>query len=447
MLTAADSAAALAPAGSRDGDRSAAPARSGRRLAVCAPLTAATIVLSTVPSAQFAGSQWLSVLLAAPVATWGCWPVHTAAWHALGRRPATTDTLASLGVAAAFCSSVYALLFGGAGPLTAQVTVALTGSLGDRQALFPGAAAGVTTAVLASRYLEGRAGVGSADAQRLASQVAAVFVPCVIALSVVTLGFWLGTGLAAITACSAAIAVLVVACPCALGLAAPVALAAAIRRGSEIGIRVRRPAALAAAGQIRAVVIDLVPMLAAPDGEPRPGAAAAVARLRALGLMPVVLAHGDRARAAGLAARLGVPADQIVGAAGDGRAAVVAELRAAGYRVALAGNALAGDAALAAADIAITPEPAHGAAAVGDLTFSGPDPGRIADAIGLATATTAMTRINLCWALGYNVVAIPLAALGYLNPLLAGIIMLASTSVVAANGLLLRRFSPRRASR
>ena len=95
-----------------------------------------------------------------------------------------------------------------------------------------------------------------AGAQRLADRVAAVFVPCVISLAVVTLGFWLGVGLPGAAAWSAAIAVLVVACPCALGLATPTALLAGLGRGAELGILVKSAQALEAARHVRAVVLD-----------------------------------------------------------------------------------------------------------------------------------------------------------------------------------------------
>ena len=95
-----------------------------------------------------------------------------------------------------------------------------------------------------------------ASAQRLADRIAAVFVPCVIALAAATLGFWLGAGLPAAAAWSAAVAVLVVACPCALGLATPTALLAAVGRGAELGILVKSAQALESAGRVRAVVLD-----------------------------------------------------------------------------------------------------------------------------------------------------------------------------------------------
>ena len=95
-----------------------------------------------------------------------------------------------------------------------------------------------------------------ASAQRLADRIAAVFVPSVIALAVATLGFWLGAGLPTAAAWSTAVAVLVVACPCALGLATPAALMAAIGRGAELGILIKSAQALETAGRVRVVVLD-----------------------------------------------------------------------------------------------------------------------------------------------------------------------------------------------
>ena len=104
--------------------------------------------------------------------------------------------------------------------------------------------------------LVGEAQGSKASAQRLADRVAAVFVPCVISLAVVTLGFWLGAGFAVTAAGGAAVAVLVVACPCALGLATPTALLAAVGRGAELGILVKSARALEAARHVRVVVFD-----------------------------------------------------------------------------------------------------------------------------------------------------------------------------------------------
>ena len=128
-----------------------------RRLAVCVPLAVAVIVLSMVPAAQFPGWQWVSLLLAAPVATWGAWPLYRAAWYGLGHGAATMDTLVSVGVGASLCWSVYALLFGGAGMTGMKMSFAFTFGQASGNTLYLEAAAGVTAAVLAGRYLEARA--------------------------------------------------------------------------------------------------------------------------------------------------------------------------------------------------------------------------------------------------------------------------------------------------
>jgi P-type Cu+ transporter len=675
---------AAAPAPLPDGPQPDPAARAlARRLVVCVPLAAAVIVLSMVPGLQFPGWQWVSLLLAAPVATWGAWPLHRAAWYGLGHGAATMDTLVSVGVGASFGWSVYALLFGGAGMTGMKMSFAFTFGQASGNTLYLEAAAGVTAAVLAGRFLEARARARSglalsalaalgaktvavvrdgpgekmterrvpvaelaagdlfvvrpgekiatdgvvtegrsavnaslvtgesmptevgpgdpvtgatvnmsgrlmvratqvgadtllaqitrlvsqaqatkASAQRLADRIAAVFVPCVIAGAVATLGFWLGAGLPAASAWSAAVAVLVVACPCALGLATPTALLAAVGRGAELGILVSSAQAIETAGRIRTVALDktgtlttgtmtvldvitdgtgdeealrlagavedasehpvgqavarfaaarlgalpraesftalpgagvrgsvggceitvgspdlftrlslAVPgslgqaagaaeqsgrtaVLAGWDGrvraafvvadQIRPHAAEAVARLRRLGIRPL-LVTGDNSRAAGwVAAGLGIPAPDVLAAVTpEGKVAAVRELQAHGTAVALVGDGINDAAALAQADLGIAvgsgTDAAIGAA---DLTLAGADPLSIAAAVELARATLSVIRANLAWASGYNLVAIPLAALGYLNPLFAGIAMSASSLIVVGNSLRLRRFRP-----
>ncbi len=659
----------------------------GVRLAVCAPLAAAVIVLAMVPAAQFTGWQWVSLLLAAPVAVWGAWPVHRAAWYGLGYAAATMDTLVSVGVAASFGWSVYALLAGGAGVSGMRMSFAFTFGAASSHTLYLEAAAGVTTAVLAGRYLEARArdrsgaalgalaalgaktvavlrdgieqripvtglavgdefvvrpgekiasdgvvtggssavdaslvtgesvpaevGPGDqvtgatvnmsgrlvvratrvgadtllaqitrlvsdaqatkASAQRLADRVAAVFVPCVIALAITTLGFWSGTGLPAAAAWSAAVAVLVVACPCALGLATPTALLAAVGRGAELGILVKSARALESARRIRGVVFDktgtltagamtvaavstspatgpgddgddgaalalvlagavedasehpigqaiaraaaaqagpLPPVdrftalpgagvqgrvggrqvivgsprlfgvlgLAVPaglataadaaaargrtvvlvcwDGRTRaileiadqlkPHAATAIARIRDLGLRSYLLTGDNQQTARAVAAQLGIPAEDVFAGIGpEGKAGVIARIQASAGPVAFVGDGVNDAPALAGACLGMAigagTDVAIGAA---DLTLTGDDPSAAADAIRLARATTAVIRANLVWACAYNIVALPAAALGYLNPLFAAIAMSASSLIVVANSLRLRRYRP-----
>ncbi len=666
------------------------------RLVVCVPLAVPVIALAMVPAAQFPGWQWVSLLLTAPVATWGAWPLHRAAWYGLGHGTATMDTLVSLGVVASFGWSVYALLFGGADMTGMKMSFAFTFGQASGQTLYLEAAAGVTTAVLAGRYLEARARdrsgsaltalaalgaktaavlrdgteqrvavdqlaagdlfvvrpgekiatdgvvvegssavdtslvtgesmpaevgpgdpvtgatvnmsgrlvvratqVGSgtmlaqitrlvsraqaskASAQRLADRIAAVFVPCVIALSVATLGFWLGAGLPAAAAWSAAVAVLVVACPCALGLATPTALLAAVGRGAELGILVKSAQALESAGRIRCLALDktgtlttgtmtvqdVIPAAGVPDtlrsgpagdalepglagealrmagavedasehpvgqaiaraaaaclgalppvagfaalpgagvrgtvdgrlvtvgsqrlfaelsltvpsslrqatraaeqagrtavlagwdGQARaalvvadqlkPHAADAVARIRGLGLRPVLLTGDNALVARSVAAGLGIPAaDVCAEVRPEGKVEAVQRLQSTGEAVALVGDGVNDAAALAHADLGMAigagTDAAIGAA---DLTLVSGDPLSIVSAIELARATKTVIRANLAWASGYNLVAIPLAALGYLNPLFAGIAMSASSLIVVGNSLRLRHFHAR----
>jgi Cu+-exporting ATPase len=658
-----------------------------RRIAGCAPLAVVVIALAMVPAAQFDGWQWLSLLLAAPVVGWGAWPLHRTAWNGLGHGAATMDTLVSLAVGVSFGWSLYALLFGGAGAVGMRMPFTFTFSTASGMTLYLDAAVGVTTAVLAGRYLEARArresgsaiaalanlgaktaavrrdgaerrvpvselGVGDlfvvrpgekiaadgivaeggsavdaslvtgeslpaevmpgdtvtggtvnmsgrlvvratkvggdtllaqitrlvsaaqgtkASAQRLADRIAAVFVPCVISLAAATLGFWLGAGLSGAEAGSAAVAVLVVACPCALGLATPAALVAAVGRGARLGVLVKSARVLESARRTRVVVLDKtgtltsgvmtvievtttpgtsegenedgdenealllagavedasehpigqaiaraasarfgdlpavagfaalpgagamgtvagrvvvvgspkllrdrsfsVPealletldraaasgrtaVLAGWDGQARaalvvsdqlrPGAESAVARIRGLGLRPVLLTGDSAHTARAVAAQVGIPADSVFAEVPpEGKAAVVRELRASGQPVAFAGDGVNDAAALAVADLGMAvgtgTDVAIGAAG---LTLVGGDPGSIADAIELARATMRVIRANLVWASGYNLIAIPLAALGYLNPLFAGIAMSGSSLIVVLNSLRLRRFRP-----
>jgi Cu+-exporting ATPase len=128
------------------------------RLAGCIPPAFAVIVLAMVPRAQFAGWQWVSMVLALPVAVWGAWPLHRGAWLSLRQAAATMDTLVSLGIAASCCWSLYAVVWGGAGRVGMRMpfTLGFTAASGGA-ALYWDAAAGVTIAVLAGRALEARA--------------------------------------------------------------------------------------------------------------------------------------------------------------------------------------------------------------------------------------------------------------------------------------------------
>ena len=407
-----------------------------------------------------------------------------------------------------------------------------------------------------------RAQATKSAAQRLADRVAGIFVPCVISLAVTTLGFWLGTGLPGQFPLSCTFAVLVVACPCAMGLATPTALLAGVGRGAQLGILVKGAQALEAARRVGVIVLDktgtlttgvmsvqpltlaegiseaealrlagavedasehpagqaiaryatarlgrlpgvtafasvpgagvrgtvagravtvgtrrflaesglTVPagldqaaaaaqqaaqtaVLAGWDGQARavlpvadtlkPGSDTAVTRLRDLGLRVVMLTGDAPGPAQAVARRLGIgPDDVFAGVRPDGKLNRVRQLQAAGSVVAMVGDGVNDAAALAQADLGIAvgtgTDAAIGAA---DLTLVAGDPQRIADAITLSRAVTRTIRANLAWAFGYNLIALPLAALGYLNPLFAGLAMALSSLVVVTNSLRLRHLN------
>jgi Cu+-exporting ATPase len=176
----------------------------------------------------------------------------------------------------------------------------------------------------------------------------------------------------------------------------------------------------------------------------RPGAAAAVARIRGIGLRPVLLTGDNERTALAIAQQVGIPADSVfAGVRPEGKAAVIRQLQDGGHPVAFAGDGINDAAALAQADLGMAAGTGTDAAiGAADLTLVSGDPAGIADAIQLARATMTVIRGNLAWASGYNLIAIPLAALGYLNPLFAGVAMSASSLIVVANSLRLRRFTP-----
>jgi P-type Cu+ transporter len=525
-----------------------AKTRSGSALAALSQLSAATVVVRRaggevrVPAAELAAGEEFAVRPGERVATDGV--------IVAGRSAVDASVLTGESAPAEV----------GPGDEVTGAALNLSGALVVRATRV-----GPDTVLAQITSLVTEALATKAAAQRLADRVAAVFVPCVIAVAIATLGFWLGAGLPAAAAGSAAVAVLVVSCPCALGLATPTVLLAAIGRGAQLGIGVRSAQALETAGQLGAVLLDktgtlttgvmslheitvapgtdeaevlrragavedeaqhpaglaiaraatarlgelpgvtgfggvpgagvhgvtggvevtlgnqrfvserglAVPaalaaaaaaheaagrtaVLAGWDGAVRavlavsdtirPGSAAAVARIRALGLSPLLLTGDSQGTALAVAAELGIPAERVFGGVRpDGKAQVIRELQAGGIAVAMVGDGVNDAAALAQADLGMAvgtgTDAAIGAA---DLTLVGGDPGGVADAIQLARATVAVARANLRWAFGYNVIAIPVAALGYLNPVFAGIAMAASSVLVVTSSLRLRRFRPGR---
>jgi P-type Cu+ transporter len=425
---------------------------------------------------------------------------------------------------------------------------------------------GADTQLAHLQELVERAQLDKAAAQRLADRVSSVFVPVVVVLAGLTLVTWLLVGGGVPGAVAATLAVLTIACPCALGLATPtaflvasgrgaqwgiflkghraleaaravdtvvwdktgtlttgraevvevvvdgarwssddvLALAAAVERGSEhplaravveaadgrglptsevvdfaswsglgvtgrveiddagCDVAVGSPRFLASRGAEPCPVLEAARLRAEADGRTvvgvavdaqavgilaladavKPGAARAVAALQALGLRTLLLTGDNRATADAVAAQVGIEEvrAQVLPAE---KAAVVAELQAQGRRVAMVGDGVNDAPALARADLGL------GMVTGTDLALAAADVVLVRDelevvpaAIELARATLRTIRGNLVWAFGYNVVALPVAALGLLNPLVAAAAMALSSAFVVSNSLRLRRFRP-----
>ena len=426
---------------------------------------------------------------------------------------------------------------------------------------------GADTQLAQMARLVAEAQAGKAPVQRLADRISAVFVPAVIAVAAATLAGWLAAGQAPGAAFTAAVAVLIIACPCAMGLATPTAILVGTGRGAQLGILIKGPEVLESTRAVDTIVLDktgtittgrmsLAAVAAAPgedsgevlrlagaveaasehpvaaaiaagardrlggelpavtqfasdqglgvrgvvnsravvvgragwletmwarpvpaelaaraaeaeaegqtavfagwDGRVRgvlavadtikPTSAAAVARLRGMGLRPVLLT-GDNERAArAVAAAVGI-GEVFAGVLPAGKAEVVKSLQRAGRVVAMAGDGVNDAAALAQADLGLAMGTGTDAAIeAADLTLVRGDLLAVPDAIALSRRTLATIKGNLFWAFGYNAAAIPLAALGFLNPLIAAAAMAFSSVFVVSNSLRLRRFSPVRAS-
>ncbi|MCL2454125.1 MAG: heavy metal translocating P-type ATPase [Micrococcales bacterium] len=450
----------------------------------------------------------------------------------------------------------------GPGDLVTGATMNTTGALVVRAT-----AVGETTRLAQIGRLVAAAQTGKARVQRLADRVSGVFVPVVVVLSLVTLGTWLVVGAGAQAAFTAAVAVLIIACPCALGLATPTALLAGTGRGAQLGILIKGPRVLESTRAVDTVVLDktgtlttgtmtVTDVLPAPgedaarvrrlcaalerlsehpvaqalaglspvdegvtveafqavhgggvvgtvtdggtarrvlvgraawlaeeavtttsvealvtrveqdaatavvvawDGAARgvvalrdplrPTAHEAVRELSALGLRTVLLTGDNATTAQAVADALasdGAPGVDEVRAevTPEGKQAEVRRLREAGRTVAMVGDGVNDAAALAQADLGLAMGGgADVAIEAADVTLVRSDPTCVPQAIRLSRATLRVIKQNLFWAFGYNVAALPLAAAGLLNPMIAGAAMAASSVLVVSNSLRLRRFT------
>ncbi|MDO5098765.1 MAG: heavy metal translocating P-type ATPase [Corynebacterium sp.] len=397
-----------------------------------------------------------------------------------------------------------------------------------------------------------------APVQKLADRISQVFVPAVILIAIITLAVHLWVlGSSVTDAFTAAVAVLIIACPCALGLATPTALLVGTGRGAQLGLLINGPEVLESTRRITTIVLDktgtlttgvmqvshvqplpgfsesavlaaaaavenasehpiaqaivgaakdkklpvdtvsdfrnepgigvsgivagdrvsvgklsaeapeeardvfaeaeatgatavavrindqLAGIIAVTD-QPKPSSATAIATMKELGLTPIVLTGDNAGAAARVAGEVGIHSDNVIaGVLPEGKVDAIADLQQRGEVVAMVGDGINDAAALAQADLGIAMGAGTDVAIeASDITLMHNDPVGAVDAIRLSRRTLAIIKGNLFWAFAYNVILIPVAAWGLLNPMLAGAAMAFSSVFVVSNSLRLKSFQP-----
>lgn len=304
-----------------------------------------------------------------------------------------------------------------------------------------------------------------APVQRLVDKVALVFVPCVLAVSVLTFVIWLLIGGESVLpqALLSAISVLVIACPCAMGLATPTALMVGIGKAAQCGILVKDATAVEQMCKVDALVIDKTGTLTIPNKDVdfksaenialedreqlKPHAVEAIAMLKARGI-EVWMMSGDKEEAAAYwAKKVGIDHWKSCCMPQD-KEDIVRHLQLQGKTVAMVGDGINDSQALALADVSIAMARGTDVAMdVAQVTLMGDDLRRIADACRLSHNTVAMIRQNLFWAFVYNIICIPLAAGALrlfgvdfqITPMWASALMAMSSVSVVTNSLRLSK--------